>query len=56
LKEHWNLYNKKKIYEGLKYQLRKELESKSFIDDRKFEIMNKEMGKVLKELGLEIDY
>jgi len=52
LKEHWNLYDKKKIREELSLTLRKELESKTFIGEKKFDLMDEEMSRVLKELGI----
>ena len=45
-----NEVEKIKITNILKNKLRKELESKDFIDDKKFEIMNKEINDFLKEI------
>lgn len=52
LRENWNLYDKIKIRETLKKKLKAELESKTFLNDRKFKIMEREMDKILKEFGL----
>ena len=47
LKENWNDYDKTKIKEELKRKLRLELESKEFIDKKKFDIMDEEIDKAL---------
>lgn len=52
IKENWNQYDKDKIRETLKKKLKSELEIKTFINDKKFEIMDKEMDKILGEFGL----
>lgn len=52
LRENWNLYDKIKIRETLKKKLKSELESKTFLNDRKFKIMEREIDKILKEFGL----
>lgn len=48
----WNNYEKEKIKQILKMKLKKELEEKEFLDNRKFEIMDKEINKVLDDFGL----
>lgn len=52
LKENWNNYDKIRIKEELKRKLKIELESKEFLNERKFEIMGEEIDKALKELSL----
>jgi len=52
LKTNFNSYDKEQIKKLLKAKLRKELEEKDFIDNKKFEIMEKEIEKALKELNL----
>lgn len=52
IKENWNLYDKIKIRETLKKKLKSELEIKTFLNDKKFEIMEKEIDKILKGFGL----
>lgn len=51
-KKHFNSYDKEQIRKLLKTKLKKELEEKDFIDNKKFEIMEKEIEKALKELNL----
>ena len=48
----FSIYEIKEIINKTNIKLKKELESKPFLKDRKFEIMNVEMNKVLNELGL----
>ena len=48
----FNIYESKEIITSLKIKLKKELESKPFLKERKFEIMESEMNKALKELEL----
>ncbi len=50
--ENWNNYDKIKIKEELKRKLRLELESKEFLNEKKFDIMDEEIDKALKELSL----
>lgn len=50
--ENWNNYDKIKIKEDLKRKLRLELESKEFLNERKFNIMDEEIDKALKKLSL----
>ena len=50
LRQNWNSYDKTKIKEKLKSKLKKELEQKDFLDNKKFEIMNQEIKKILKKL------
>lgn len=52
LRRNWNRYDKEKIREQLKIKLQKELEDKDFLDSKKFNIMDEEIDKALKELGL----
>jgi len=51
-KQNWNDYNKKEIRERLRRKLLKELTEKDFLDNKKFEIMDEEMNKALKECNL----
>ena len=53
LRQNWNNYDKVKIKEQLKIKLRKELEEKDFLDDKKFGIMDAEIDKALKALELD---
>ena len=50
--ENWNNYEIQEIGKEVRKKLRKELEEKTFLDNKKFDIMNREIEKVLKELGL----
>jgi len=52
LRQNWNSYDKNQIKNELKKKLRIELENKDFLDSKKFDIMDEEMNKVLKELEL----
>ena len=52
LKENFNLYDKQEIKSLLEVKLKKELESKPFINEKKFELMNKEIETALKEMSL----
>ncbi|MBI2498923.1 hypothetical protein HYV88_01635 [Candidatus Woesearchaeota archaeon] len=52
IKENWNSYDKVKIKEELNRKLKLELEKKDFLDNRKFEIMDDEVGKALSFLSL----
>ncbi|MBS3092420.1 hypothetical protein J4466_03295 [Candidatus Pacearchaeota archaeon] len=52
IKENWNIYDKTKIRQELLKKLKKELQEKNFIDDKKFEIMEIEMEKVLINMEL----
>ncbi len=53
LRQNWNNYDKLKIKEGLRAKLREELEQKDFLDNKKFDIIDSETEKALKEFGLE---
>ncbi|MBI3051527.1 hypothetical protein HYY74_03650 [Candidatus Woesearchaeota archaeon] len=53
LRHNWNKYDKAAIRAQLNAKLRKELEEKDFIDSRKFDIMEGEISKALKELGID---
>ena len=52
LRHNWNNYDKVKIRGQLKVKLRKELKQKDFLDNKKFEIMDEEINKALKEFYL----
>lgn len=52
LQHNWDNDDKIEIKEQLRIKLRKELEERDFLDDRKFEIMDGEIEKALKEFGL----
>lgn len=52
LRQNWNNYDKEKIKEQLKIKLHKELEEKDFLDTKKFDIMDGEIEKALKEFEL----
>jgi len=52
-RQNWNDYEKEQIKDKLRKKLKKELEEKEFINNRKFEIMDDEVNKALKELKLE---
>lgn len=43
----WNNYDKEEIKQKLRKKLKKELEEKEFLDNKKFEIMNEEINKLL---------
>jgi hypothetical protein len=53
-KQNWNNYDKESIKDKLRKKLQKELTEKDFINNRKFEIMDKEMNKALHTLNLSI--
>lgn len=48
----FNFYEKKEILEELRIKLKKELESKTFIKNKKFQIMESEMLSILEQLGI----
>ncbi|PIN81375.1 hypothetical protein COV11_02095 [Candidatus Woesearchaeota archaeon CG10_big_fil_rev_8_21_14_0_10_30_7] len=48
----WNEEDKATIKEQLKKKLKKELEEKTFIKEEKFEVIDEEINKTLKELDL----
>ena len=52
LRQNWNRDDKIKIREFLKRRLKDGLEKRDFLDDKKFEIMDKEIDNVLKLLDL----
>ena len=52
-KQNWNNYDKEKIKERLRVKLKKELTEKDFLDNRKFEVMNEEIDKALKNFDLD---
>lgn len=49
----FNIYDKNKIKILLKRKLENELERRDYINEKKFEIMNEEIDKVLEELELD---
>ena len=51
--KNWNFQDKARIKEELKRKLKLELESKDFLDKKKFDIMDEEMEKALKSLNLQ---
>ncbi|MBI4438765.1 hypothetical protein HY640_02445 [Candidatus Woesearchaeota archaeon] len=53
LRHNWNRNDKAAIRTQLNSKLRKELEEKDFLDPRKFDIMEAEISKALKELGID---
>ena len=53
LRQNWNSHDKTRIKEQLRIKLQKELEQKDFLDNKKFEIMDSEIEKALKEFGLD---
>lgn len=53
LKENWNSYDKSMIKEKLKIKLKKELESKDFLDNKKFDLMENEIKEALEKLNLQ---
>ena len=53
LRHNWNMYDKATIKEQLIVKLKKELEQKDFLDDKKFDIMEEEIDKALKEFELD---
>ncbi len=52
LEKNWNAEDKARIRSELKRKLQAELESKDFLDSRKFEIMDNEVEKALSKLHL----
>lgn len=50
--ENWNFQDKAAIKNELKKKLYKELEKKAFLDIKKFDIVEDEIAKALKTLGL----
>jgi hypothetical protein len=52
LRQNWNSYDKSQIKNELRKKLRIELEKKDFLDNRKFDMIDEEIDKVLKELEL----
>ena len=53
LRRNWSNYDKVKIKEELKIKLRKELEEKDFLDNKKFDIMDTEIDKALGAFDLD---
>ncbi|MEK6895390.1 MAG: hypothetical protein AABX48_02625 [Nanoarchaeota archaeon] len=54
LQVNWNQYDKNKIKEDLKKKLQLELEKADFLNEKKFEILDKEIDKVLRDLDLDL--
>lgn len=52
IKQNWDDYDKAEIKEKLRKKLLKELAEKDFLNNRKFEIMDREMNRALEELNL----
>ena len=50
--ENWNIYEKAEIKAEIMKKLRKELEEKAFLDSKKFEVMEQEIKRALKEIKL----
>ncbi len=50
--KNWNAKDKARIKQELTKKLKSELESKDFLDNQKFDIMDNEIEKALKNLGL----
>jgi hypothetical protein len=51
-KQNLNNYDKKIIKEKLKVKLKKELEEKDFLGDKKFDIMDEEIEKAIQKFNL----
>lgn len=51
-RENWNSQDKQEIKEELKTKLRKELESRAFIDNKKFDLINSQVEDTLTKLNL----
>ena len=54
LRHHWDDYDRHEIKKQLRMKLRKELEEKDFLDNKKFDLMDEEIHKALKGFGLGI--
>jgi thymidylate synthase ThyX len=52
LQEHWNTADKEEIKRELQKKLKDELIKKTFLNEKKFEYMEKEIEKALEELNL----
>ena len=52
-RENWNNYDKENIKRILKKKLQYELEKREFLDNKKFDIIEEEMNKVLKLIELD---
>jgi hypothetical protein len=52
MRQHWNAADKAKIQSLLQVKLKKELAEKEFLDDKKFDIMDDEVRKALRDLAL----
>lgn len=52
-RHNWNNYDKSEIKGTLRKKLKKELEEKDFLNNKKLEIMEEEMNKALSGFGLE---
>ncbi len=49
----WSIQDKNRIKEAVKSKLRLELEKRDFLDDKKFEIIDEEIEKAVKDLSLD---
>jgi thymidylate synthase ThyX len=52
IRQHWNAADKARIKALLFVKLKKELADKTFLDDKKFYVMDEEMEKALREFEL----
>ncbi len=52
-KENWNNYDKEEIRKEVKTETIKELNQRMYLDNKKFDIMDHEIDKSLKDLGLD---
>tara|TARA_Y100000031_G_scaffold26765_1_gene28790 strand:+ start:877 stop:1191 length:315 start_codon:yes stop_codon:yes gene_type:complete len=53
LRQNWNNYDKIRMKGQLKEKLKKELEQKDFLDNKKFDMMDEEVNKAIKEFDLD---
>ena len=51
-KENWNSYDKEEIRKEVKTETIKELNQRTYLDNKKFDITDSEIDKSLKEIGL----
>lgn len=52
-RQNWNKHDRKKLKEKLRKKLERELEEKDFLDNKKFEIMDKEINKALHDFSID---
>ena len=50
--KNWNREDKQEIKRQFRIKLEKELREKEFLDSKKFDVMDEEIEKTLKEMGL----